>query len=86
MDAWLKTHAFFVTAISGAIYMAVGDCHRLSEDKMTTALMAKGVREGYSTLRALGLSFSGANDKGAVITGGSEIDRSSRNENCGALK
>src|ERR1700730_16791266 len=33
MDAWLKAHAFFVTAVSGAIYMAGGDCHRLSEDK-----------------------------------------------------
>jgi len=56
MDAWLKAHAFFVTAISGAIYMAEGDCHRLSEDKVTTALMANGVREGYSAVRALGLS------------------------------
>jgi 2-dehydropantoate 2-reductase len=56
MDGWLKAHAFFVTAISGAIYMAGGDCHRLSEDKATVVLMAKGVREGYSAVRALGLS------------------------------
>jgi 2-dehydropantoate 2-reductase len=56
MDAWLKAHAFFVTAISGAIYMAGGDCHRLSEDKATAALMAEGVREGYSAVRALGHS------------------------------
>ena len=56
MDGWLKAHAFFVTAISGAIYLAGGDCHRLSEDKATVALMAKGVREGYSMVRALGLS------------------------------
>ena len=56
MDGWLKAHAFFVTAISGAIYMAGGDCHRLSEDKATAALMAKGVREGYSAVRALGHS------------------------------
>jgi len=56
MDAWLKAHAFFVTAVSGAIYMAEGDCHRLSEDKATMALMGKGVREGYSAVRALGLS------------------------------
>lgn len=55
MDAWLKAHAFFVTAVCGAIYMAGGDCHRLSEDKATVALMAKGVREGYSAVRALGL-------------------------------
>jgi len=56
MDAWLKAHAFFVTAISGAIYMAGGDFHRLSEDKATAALMAEGVREGYSAVRALGHS------------------------------
>ncbi len=56
MDGWLKAHAFFVTAVSGAIYMAGGSCHRLSEDKATVALMAKGVREGYSAVRALGLS------------------------------
>ncbi len=56
MDAWLKAHAFFVTAVSGAIYMAGGDCHRLSEAKATVALMAKGVREGYAAVRALGRS------------------------------
>ena len=32
MDGWLKAHAFFVTAVSGAIYMVGGDCQRLSED------------------------------------------------------
>jgi 2-dehydropantoate 2-reductase len=58
MDAWLKAHAFFVTAVSGAIYMSGGDCHRLSEDKATVVLMAKGVREGYSAVRALGLSVT----------------------------
>jgi 2-dehydropantoate 2-reductase len=58
MDGWLKAHAFFVTAVSGAIYMAGGDCHRLSEDKATVALMAKGVREGYSAVRALGHSVA----------------------------
>jgi 2-dehydropantoate 2-reductase len=58
MDAWLKAHAFFVTAVSGAIYMAGGDCHRLSEDKATVVLMAKGVREGYAAVRALGLSVA----------------------------
>jgi 2-dehydropantoate 2-reductase len=58
MDAWLKAHAFFVTAVSGAIYMAGGDCHQLSEDKATVVLMAKGVREGYSMVRALGLNVA----------------------------
>ncbi len=58
MDAWLKTHAFFVTAISGAIYLAGGDCHRLSEDNATLALMTKGVGEGFGAVRALGLTVT----------------------------
>jgi 2-dehydropantoate 2-reductase len=55
MDTWLKAHAFFVTAVSGAIYMAGGDCRRLAGDKAILKLMAKGVREGFAALRALGL-------------------------------
>jgi 2-dehydropantoate 2-reductase len=55
MDAWLKGHAFFVTAISGAIYRAGGDCRRLSEESASLALMTQGVREGFSALRVLGL-------------------------------
>ena len=58
MDAWLKTHAFFVTAISGAIYLAGGDCHRLSESNAALGLMMKGVREGFAAVRALGLTVT----------------------------
>ena len=54
MDAWLKAHAFFVTAICGAIYLAGGDCHKLSEDNAALALMTRGVREGFASVRALG--------------------------------
>jgi 2-dehydropantoate 2-reductase len=55
MDAWLKAHAFFVTAISGAIYMAGSNCRRLSEDRAALTLMAEGVREGFAVVRRLGL-------------------------------
>jgi 2-dehydropantoate 2-reductase len=58
MDAWLKAHAFFVTAISGAIYLAGGDCRRLSEKDALLALMTDGVREGFSAVRALGLTVT----------------------------
>lgn len=58
MDAWLKAHAFFVTAISGAIYLAGGDCRRLSEDEAILTLMTKGVREGFAAVRALGLTVT----------------------------
>jgi len=58
MGAWLKTHAFFITAICGGIYMAGGDCHRLSEDNTALALMTQGVREGFAAVRALGLTVT----------------------------
>lgn len=54
MDGWLKAHAFFVTAVSGAIYMAGGNCRRLSEDSASLTLMTKGVREGFAAVRSLG--------------------------------
>jgi len=53
MDGWLKAHAFFVTAISGAIYLAGGNPRRLSQDDATLQLMAKGVSEGFAAVRAL---------------------------------
>ena len=58
MDAWLKAHAFFVTAVSGAIYLAGGDCRRLSEEDTLLMLMTNGVREGFSAVRALGLTVT----------------------------
>jgi 2-dehydropantoate 2-reductase len=54
MHGWLKAHAFFVTAVSGAIYMAGGNCRRLSEDSASLTLMTKGVREGFAAVRSLG--------------------------------
>jgi 2-dehydropantoate 2-reductase len=58
MDAWLKTHAFFVTAVCGAIYLCGGDCLRLSEDEAALGLMTDGVREGFAVVRALGLTVT----------------------------
>jgi 2-dehydropantoate 2-reductase len=54
MDAWLASHAFFVTAVSGAIYLAGGDCERLSRNQPLLKLMVSGVREGFCAVRALG--------------------------------
>jgi 2-dehydropantoate 2-reductase len=58
MDAWLKTHAFFVTSVCGAIYLAGGNCMQLSRDKPALRLMVNGVREGFCTIRALGLTVA----------------------------
>ncbi len=52
MDGWLKAHAFFVTAISGAIYLAGGDTRRLAENENILHLMVEGIREGYAAVRA----------------------------------
>jgi 2-dehydropantoate 2-reductase len=58
MDAWLKAHAFFVTAISGAIYLANEECKRLSKDTAALRQMVTGVREGFGAVRALGLNVT----------------------------
>jgi 2-dehydropantoate 2-reductase len=55
MDAWLKAHAFFVTAVTGAIYLAGGDSRRLAGEDAVLALMADGVREGFAAMHTLGL-------------------------------
>jgi len=54
MDAWLSSHAFFVTSVSGAIYLAGGDCERVSRSQPLLELMVNGVREGFHALRVLG--------------------------------
>ena len=55
MDAWLKAHAFFVTAVCGAIYQAGGDCRRLSLDDAALELLVAGVSEGFAAVSATGL-------------------------------
>jgi 2-dehydropantoate 2-reductase len=46
MDAWLKAHAFFVTAVSGAIYMAGGDVRRQSDVGADGEGGARGILRG----------------------------------------
>lgn len=54
MDAWLTAHAFFVTSVSGAIYLAGGVCGKLSRSPALLKLMVDGIRQGFSVVRALG--------------------------------
>jgi 2-dehydropantoate 2-reductase len=54
MDAWLTAHAFFVTSVSGAIYLAGGVCGELSRSPALLKLMVDGIRQGFSAARALG--------------------------------
>lgn len=56
MDAWLKTHAFLIAAICGALYRNGGGSAKLATDREGLALLRRGVREGFRCLRALGLN------------------------------
>jgi 2-dehydropantoate 2-reductase len=51
MNSWLLCHAFFVSAVSGAIYLAGGSCEQLSHSQTLLNLMARGVREGFHAAR-----------------------------------
>jgi 2-dehydropantoate 2-reductase len=55
MDAWLKTHAVFVTAVAGAIYDAGGSCAELVAQPGGVARLVRAVRQGFKTLRAQGV-------------------------------
>ena len=54
MEGWLISHAFFVTSVCSAIYLAGGDCMRLSSNRAAMELMVDAVREGFKTVHALG--------------------------------
>jgi 2-dehydropantoate 2-reductase len=55
MDAWLKTHAVFVTAVCGALYCVGADNYELARSSETLVLFVNAVREGLRSLRKLGL-------------------------------
>jgi 2-dehydropantoate 2-reductase len=57
MDAWLKTHAVFVTAVAGAIYDAGGSCAALVSQPGGVARLVRAVRQGFRALRACGVSI-----------------------------
>jgi 2-dehydropantoate 2-reductase len=52
VDAWLKTHAAFVTSIAGALYLAGGDNYRLAKMPEGIPTMVRAVREGFKVIRA----------------------------------
>ena len=55
MDAWLRRHAVFVTAIAGALYEAGGDARRLAANAEGVATFILAVREGWSALDRRGV-------------------------------
>ncbi|HEY2187856.1 MAG TPA: 2-dehydropantoate 2-reductase N-terminal domain-containing protein [Caldimonas sp.] len=50
MDSWLRRHAVFVTAVSGALYEVGGDAHHLSSDSARVRSIIVAVREGWAAM------------------------------------
>ncbi len=55
IDAWLTTHAAFVTPLALAVYMAGGDNYRLARTRDALVLAIRAVREGFQVLDALNI-------------------------------
>lgn len=55
MQAWLKTHAVFVSCVSAALAMVGGDSVRLAHTRTSVVMMVKAIREGFAALQALGM-------------------------------
>jgi len=50
MDAWLRRHAVFITAIAGALYENGCNPHRLAKNSRAVRRFIGGVREGWRAL------------------------------------
>jgi 2-dehydropantoate 2-reductase len=50
MDAWLRRHAVFITAMAGALYENGSDSHRLAQNPSAVRRFIYGVREGWRAL------------------------------------
>ena len=63
MQAWLKTHAIFVSCVSAALATTEGDCVRLGHTRTSVVMMVKAIREGFTVLQAQGIPISPFNLK-----------------------
>ena len=55
MDAWLRRHAVFMTAIAGALYLNGCDARRLARNREAVRAFILAVREGWAALNAMGV-------------------------------
>ena len=60
MDAWQKTHVAWISPLANALYMVNCDNHVLARSPHVVQLAVRAVREGFSVLRALGISVTPA--------------------------
>lgn len=58
MPSWLKTHAIFVTAVSGALYQAGGSARALAEDTRLLRIFVTAVHEGFAGLHLAGVTVT----------------------------
>jgi len=63
MQAWLKTHAVFVSCMTAAIIHAGGDSVRLSKNRSAVRSLVTSIREGFIACKALGIPIQPANLK-----------------------
>lgn len=63
MQAWLKTHAVFVSCVTAAIMKENGDSIQLGRNRCSVRSMVKSIREGFLACKQLGLPVSPANLK-----------------------
>jgi 2-dehydropantoate 2-reductase len=57
MDAWLKTHALFITIVAGAIYAAGGSCAALAASPDGVPDMVRAMRQGFRALQRQGTAI-----------------------------
>lgn len=56
VDSWLRRHAVFVTAVSGALYEVDGDARRLAADPARVRRMIGAIREAWAAMDRLGIA------------------------------
>lgn len=56
MDAWLRRHAVFVTAVAGALYLVGCDARRLAADRRLVETVVLAVREGWAAQDRQGIA------------------------------
>ena len=56
VDSWLRRHAVFVTAVTGALYESDVDTRRLSSDRSRLGVFVRAVREGWAAMDGLGVA------------------------------
>lgn len=63
MQAWLKTHAVFISCVSAAIIKEHGSSIRLGKNKRGVQEMVSAIREGFKALKSLKTPVMPANIK-----------------------